>query len=176
MMYRWLPVGHNWTKCNLYTDKCPCCGCPDETFEHLLLCPHEALAAVRRTAYLAIQRDCRKIQIPLNFMTLFLKAIQIVLDHALPKFAYKCDKAIGAMESQQTIGMYHMIVGFLSDKWTDLLVHYNVDSPEAKIETLLNMLWNHICEPIWATHNNIKHSRDNASSLDISSKLRDELL
>ena len=54
MMYRWLPVGHNWYKCNLATDVCPCCGATDETFEHLLACKHDDLGNVRRTAYIKV--------------------------------------------------------------------------------------------------------------------------
>ena len=43
MLYGWLPVGHNWKRCNLTSDKCPCCGAPDETFEHVLTCKHKDL-------------------------------------------------------------------------------------------------------------------------------------
>ena len=28
VVFRWLPVGHNWYKCNLALDPCPGCGQP----------------------------------------------------------------------------------------------------------------------------------------------------
>ena len=63
--FRWLPVGHNWYKCNLGTDVCPCFGAKDETFEHLLLCKHEDLEEIQKAAYLTIQKTYDKEKIPL---------------------------------------------------------------------------------------------------------------
>jgi len=57
MMYRWLPVGHNWIKCNLKMEKCTCCGAKDEIFEHLLLCKHDDLNIIRKAAYNKIQKN-----------------------------------------------------------------------------------------------------------------------
>ena len=82
MMYRWLPVGHNWQKCNLKSDKCLCCGCPDETFEHILSYKNKELQQVRTDGYLAIQRDCDAEKVPSNFTRVFLRALRITLDQA----------------------------------------------------------------------------------------------
>ena len=35
MIYGWMPVGHNWVKCELASSRCPCCNAQDETFLHL---------------------------------------------------------------------------------------------------------------------------------------------
>ena len=44
-------------------------------------------------------------------MTLFLKAIRIILENNPPTFEYKQDKAQAARELQHTIEMYHMVAG-----------------------------------------------------------------
>ena len=54
MMYQWLPVGRNWTKFNIETDKCRCCGAKDEAFKHLLLCKHDDLKKPMKAAYIMI--------------------------------------------------------------------------------------------------------------------------
>ena len=76
MMYRWLPVGHNWKKCNLPSDKCPCCGDPDETFEHLLGCSNEQMESTRQQVYQQMQESMQKAEIPLYFTTAFLQVIK----------------------------------------------------------------------------------------------------
>ena len=50
MMYGWLPVGHNWQKCKLPSDKCLCCRMPDESFAHLLQCKHESLTTACKSS------------------------------------------------------------------------------------------------------------------------------
>ena len=76
MMYRWLPVGHNWIKCNLASDKCPCCSAPDETFEHLIGCKNDKMEEVRQTAYQTIQNTLTKKKIPLPFAMAFLATVK----------------------------------------------------------------------------------------------------
>jgi hypothetical protein len=41
LMTYWLPVGHNWRKHGADNNTCPCCGEPDETFHHLLICTND---------------------------------------------------------------------------------------------------------------------------------------
>ena len=79
MIYCWLPVDHNWYKCNLATNVCPCCGATDETFEHLLACKHDELKNVRRNAYIKIQKTCDKEKLPPQFTRVFLNIIRSVL-------------------------------------------------------------------------------------------------
>ena len=85
MLYGWLPVGHNWKKCNLVSDKCPCCGVPDETFEHVLTCKHKDLVMTRAIAYTSIQTKCDELKIPKIFTTTLLTLFKVTLeDHEFP--------------------------------------------------------------------------------------------
>ena len=79
-MFHWLLIGHNWYKCNLGTDMCPCCGANDKIlFEHLLSFKHDYLEEVWTAAYLTIQKTCDKVKIPKQFTRLFLNIIWLVL-------------------------------------------------------------------------------------------------
>ena len=74
-MYQWIPVGHNWTKYNLDTDKFPCCNANDKTYEHLSQCQHEDLKEVCRVAFITIQKSCNDTKFPLHFTCAFLQVI-----------------------------------------------------------------------------------------------------
>ena len=54
IMYQWLPVGHNWYKCNLVTDVCLCYGVTDESFKHL---PHVNTTTLKTYDELHISRS-----------------------------------------------------------------------------------------------------------------------
>ena len=82
MMYGWMPVGHNWQKCKLKSNKCPCCGEPDEIFEHLLGCKNENMAQARREAYTPMQNECTQLGLPLHFTVTFIKALKVTLEKA----------------------------------------------------------------------------------------------
>lgn len=47
LMYDCLPVGHNWRQHGAESYQCPCCGEPNETFNHLVHCCEEGLYVVR---------------------------------------------------------------------------------------------------------------------------------
>ena len=106
MMYCWLPVGHNWQKCNLKSDKCPCCECPEETFEHILSCKNEELQQVRTDGFLAIQRDYDAEKVPSNFMRVFLRALRITLDQASFPRNETVQSLQTALRTQEQIGFY----------------------------------------------------------------------
>ena len=42
-----MPVGHNWQKCKLKFNKCPCCDKPDKIFNHLLGCKNKKMTQAR---------------------------------------------------------------------------------------------------------------------------------
>ena len=43
MLFGWMPVGHNWRKCSLRSNRCPCCNTEDETFMHLFECKNKQM-------------------------------------------------------------------------------------------------------------------------------------
>ena len=155
-----LRVGHNWKTCNLTSDKCPCCGAPDETFAHLLQCTHEDLVTTRAIAYTSIQRDCDELKIPKTFTTTFLSLLKVPLEgHEFPS-SFPTAELETAANSQRTIGMYNMAIGLLTAKWTTALGTLGMKHPKSAMAQVLSMTWDHICEALWKARNQIKHSPD----------------
>ena len=76
IMYGWIPVGHNWQKCKLKSNKCPCYGNPDETSEHLLGCNNDKMAQAHREAYTSVQNECTHFEVPLHFTATLPKVIK----------------------------------------------------------------------------------------------------
>ena len=122
MMFSWLPVEHNWYKCNLTTDVCPCCGANDKTFEHLLSCKYEDLENIQQAAYIKIQQTCDKVKLPLQFTGVFLIIIRSILGTAdEPIFNDLSAPMVPAILVQKNIGYYNMVVGFMATEWTVIL-------------------------------------------------------
>ena len=84
MMYGRIRVGHNWQKSKLKSNKCLCCGNPDETCEPLLGCKNEKMAQSRREAYTLMQNECTQLKLPLNFTATVIKALKVTLERAEP--------------------------------------------------------------------------------------------
>ena len=118
MMFRWMSVGHNWNKYNLPSNKCPCCGANDETFEHLLQCPHEDLVLVRKMVYKTFHEKCKIKEVSPYFVTILLTAIKVVLDGDGEPTIESSKALKSALEAQMKIGLYNMVVGFVADEWT----------------------------------------------------------
>jgi len=175
MMYRWLPVGHNWQKCKLPSDKCPCCGAKDETFEHLLSCEHKDLVSIRADGCRKIRLDCEALELPLHFTSTLLSVINSVFGNGDVPITFKTESLRKAVESQQKVGLYNMVVGFVSTGWTDALRDMKVEHPETMMEQVLAMLWDHICENVWNTRNGILHSNKSMVTQDEMTSLEDQL-
>ena len=112
MMFGWLTVGHNRHKCKLQSDRCPCCGAQDETFKYLLQCKHESLQNARACAYVALKTAFNKLNLPPYFTTIIISMMKITLENADPPKVDEMSPMSTAIESQQEIGFYNMILGF----------------------------------------------------------------
>jgi len=77
---------------------------------------------------------------------------------------------------QTRLSFYNMVVGFMSNEWKALMKQCEVEHPQGKMAQILTILWDHICEPIWATRNEIWHSKSNHVSQDELQQLSDKLL
>jgi hypothetical protein len=106
---------------------------------------------------------------------MFLHIIRITLSGAKPPTNIQNEDLHRAVQSQQKIGFYNMVVGFISHDWTKALKAFGTEHPKTKMEFLLSKLWDDICEPIWAARNNILHNKKNHVSKDEMIQLRDKL-
>ena len=175
MLYGWLPVGHNWLKCNLTSDKCPCCGAPDETFAHLLQCKHNDLKLARYEAYTTIENKSRELKIPKLFTTTFISLLKVTLEGIPFPSSFPSPELESASRSQRTIGMYNMVIGFFSKEWTTTLQSMGLEHPKTIMAQLLSMTWDHICEALWKTRNQIKHSPESHVATDEMTDLQSRL-
>ena len=168
MMYGWLPVGHNWQKCNLPPHKCPCFGADNETFEHLMKCKNDSLRAVRASAVTIIRLNCKKLKLPLNFTSNFLHIIRMTLDDWKPPQVDEIPSELlgQAIRDQSHLGPYRLIIGFMSNSWTDALDGFGVKQPQSMMEQLLAIIWDELCEKIWDTRHEILHSSQSMTILD----------
>ena len=81
MMYRWMPVDHNWIKCSLTSDRCPCCGTPDETFDHILSCEGWQMTAARKECCKTFLDGCKTNKIPPILVSTFLDTLKIIMEN-----------------------------------------------------------------------------------------------
>ena len=100
MIYELKPVGDNWQKYKLRSNRCPCCGSPDETVEHLLGYKNNKLEYARREASFSIQNECVQLEIPLYFTATLLKAIKVTLEGTTPPTIAEHDPLSRAVMAQ----------------------------------------------------------------------------
>ena len=110
-MEGWIPVGHNWQTCKLKSNKCPYCGKPDKTFEHLLGCKNEKMAQARREAYTLMHNEYTQLKLPLHYTATVIKALKATLDRAEPPTTTEAGPFQEAIAAQATIGYYSMTIG-----------------------------------------------------------------
>ena len=67
-----------------------------------------------------------------------------------------------ATRQQQEIGAHPMLRGFLAKEWKTAIEAMGVSHPEQRMNTLQQMIWDTIMDPLWQERNNIKHWKDNA--------------
>ena len=174
MIYRWMPVGHNWQKCKLESDRCPCCGRNDETFEHLLKCDNPNMIETRSNAFALIRLEMVKEEFPSNFIDVFMNALSMIPMESKKK-PIRAESLEEAWLAQEEIGFYHMNVGLLSRKWTDALDDFSIMQPESKMELVLTLVWDLLCETMWKQRNDIRHSKENEAKGNNEDKLKDQL-
>ena len=104
--------------------------------------------------------------IPVLFMTNVIAVIRHVTDGVPIPSSFPHDSIEHAVLKQADIGYYHFVVGFLSNEWTAALDELKVDQPKRKMEKILTVLWDSLCEEVWMIRNGIRHSKENHVSSD----------
>ena len=175
-MYGWLPVGHNTAKRGAESDVCPCCGAPDETLEHLFICPNEQMKKCIRNGIRQASRLCGDNKIPNKISAAFFDIMiaYTTNQHPTPKPTMSQDTH-RAFQAQQQIGFHLFSRGFIAKEWTTAMKSTKTKYPQWKVETMLSALWDCIFEPMWQCRNNILHNQANhratAEDNELSKKL-----
>ena len=174
MMNKWLPVGHNWRHHGADNDKCPGCGTPDETFAHLFQCPNTKLRVVCQEAMEHISKAGASLKIPVSIMWLLLR----ILKHEckLEENTPPPDRNLRDIwEAQKEIGFQNFITGWISRSWQRGLRYYESKDPGGQAAQILTLIWDGLCEPIWACRNDIHSNNANPKEVFEMDNLRDKL-
>jgi len=151
------------------------CGVQDETFEHLLACPHPDMNTERQDSIHRLQEDFKKLKLPPAFSLAFIRALKVTLYNS-PIPTSNIPSITAAYAAQERIGYYNMAVGLLANEWTEVLAIMNVEQPQSRMEDVLSSLWDNMCEQMWKTRCNIKHSPNNKATPHELQQLQDKLL
>jgi hypothetical protein len=175
LLHNWLPVGHNWKRyADMDTDKCPCCGMPDETFHHLLECPNELMVQLRTEQLSIVKKTALEQGLPPTVMHHVLN----ILKNACNEGNYNLPTQLSikrAWEGQERIGFKNMAIGWMCNEWTKAFQVAGSEDPEGCSVQLLTLIWQGLCEPIWTLRNDILHRNPNPRVLTEMKSLADQL-
>ena len=175
MLVGWLPVGHNWRHHGATTDKCPCCGRRDETFDHLFRCESSTLVALRRELLKDMSRVASAERLPPEVITLaiFILRSSQTSEYSTPNLQPVMDQV---WRSQQRIGLNHFITGYVSREWGKAMAKFGSKDPTGDVAKLITIMWDGWCEPIWNTRNNVLKKQPNPAQLTEVKRVKDRIL
>lgn len=174
LMISWLPVGHNWKKHGADNNKCPCCGTPDETFNHLLQCAHTQMRTTIQEAIQHIEKVCSQLRLPSQVTWLALRIIK--QECAVEDLPTPTDPMLQKIwEAQKEIGFNNFMLGWFSKAWRAGMNHFGSKDPKGHTSQLLTLLWDGLCEPIWLRRNDIRSNTPNPKDLLEMSNLYEKL-
>lgn len=178
MMFRWLPVGHNWRHHGALHSHCPCCKCDDETFSHLPRCPHKLLRRTRSVAYEAFLRLGLEHKIPEIILLAFIGLLKEFSTDSTHVYIVPpgYPEVHEAVTDQRAIGLENMSVGFLATSWQNALSVEGAKIAARDIVLVLQTLWSTLCDPVWTVRNHILHKCQNFVSDADHSELLNRLV
>ena len=174
MMNRWMPVGHNWRHHNADTDRCPCCGQSDETFDHLFRCSNVELRNLRRVQLSHISKVASELKIPPAISTLILFLLRGLQNPEMPEPTLP-PILKKVWDQQSKIGLTNFALGWPSREWANAAKVYGSKDPVGDIANVLTLIWDGWCEPIWETRNNILKRKPNPAAISELNKIRNRL-
>jgi len=129
------------------------------------------MKVARQSVYLNIQMDFTTAKLPLSFTKAFIKCIRIAVEgeDLLPNF--ESDAVQDAIESQSKIGFDNFMVGFIANKWVDILTWVKTKHPHEIMEKILSILWESMCESMWKARNDVQHSKLSCTNQDELSQM-----
>ena len=68
-----------------------------------------------------------------------------------------------------------MVIGFMVEDWVTVLDELQVKAPQSKAELLLMLLWDELCESMWAMRDAINNSKDSHVEVNEMATMADRL-
>jgi hypothetical protein len=164
LMYDCLPVGHNWKQHGAESDQCPCCGEPNETFDHLVFCSEEGLYAARRECLEDMAAVASQQRIPESVSVVMFGIIRRLTEGSEPTIPPESSPALlRAWESQKRIGFRNLVKGWVSKDWSRAMKAYESKDPKGHVAQIITLIWDGFCEPIWEYRNKKLHRAKNSA-------------
>ena len=174
ILHGWLPVMHMHGHSTGST-QCPGCDHDDETFEHMLRCPHPDMRARRAVIEGNLQTTGRRLGAPKIFITAFGRYLSGALQ-GQQEVTPPTPLSQRIYTAQNQIGSHMFIRGFLTIHWMEALQHLRIQHPIRLMTKLTRFLWDDVITPLWTTRNNILHNQENFISEQTHSQLGDRML
>jgi hypothetical protein len=176
LMFGWLPAGHNCRHHGAESDQCPCCGDPDETFEHLLECQEVGLVALRQECLRDVAATAAKKNIPSQVYSVMLGIVKRIVDGREPTIpSESAPVLLRAWESQKRIGFSSFIRGWVSKEWARAMKAYESGDPQGQTAQMLTIIWDGLCEPVCTYRNNKLYHVENNTMTAMLRTLGDRL-
>ena len=132
-------------------------------------CREEIISVVRKKGV--------KSKLPRSVVRLFVDMITTVFQGSEPLDPSKYDgRQQKVIYSQQAIGYSLLPRGYLSVKWYNHLKFLKVPNPERRIDSLLQIIWEDIFDPLWGQRNSILHEEKNKYNVAEDKILSDKLI
>jgi hypothetical protein len=177
IMHGWLPIMHNQGKWGTHITQCPGCTCRDETFAHMIQCPHRLMREKRTEILRDVLIQCQKRRIPKRVAQAIREIIGKLFtgesNFASPTHTPSIARAV---QAQETIGMLKLLQGFPAIEWRQAMVSEGTrEHIPRHMRWILGILLNHVIEPLWTTRNHILHKTPNRYNEDDNGKLGERL-
>ena len=160
ILHGWLPVMHMLAHMS-GNKQCPGCPHPDETFEHLVHCPHPLLHAKREEIVVALCKKGLKLRVPMVLLE-FLASTILGSGHTHDADGLSLLQC--ALDAQARIGLMMTLRGFLATGWTSYLRSCGLSYPTRTMAWILRFLWLECADALWRTRNDILHRQQNEHS------------
>ena len=172
ILHGWLPVMHMLAHMSGNT-QCPGCPHPDETFEHLVHCPHPLLQAKREEIIAALRKKGLKLRAPRALLDFLVSTILGSGSHINDDDG--TSPLHRALASQKRIGLLMTLRGFLATEWTTYLRSCGLSYPSRTMAWILRFLWFDSFDALWRIRNDILHRQQNDYSNLEDSRLQERL-
>ena len=109
-MFDWINNGHQRDKMS-QEKSCTCCGCEEETLEHIFACAKLQMKKVREECFEMTEKKLRSIQCPIEVEGTFIETLQCIFKGKDKKLRINpCQQVSEAIEDQKRMGLNLMFI------------------------------------------------------------------
>ena len=174
IMHGWLPtMNKNFTS---KVDQCPGCVCPNETTNHVLVCPNVRMVDKREEIVEALRKKGLGKSVPRSVEKGLLELIIPHLRGTYTISKFHAQVIRDAIRDQKRVGAKMLLRGFIVKGWHRACKDAGVSHPERAISSVLTYIWDNIFDVLWKVRNDLLHHQKNKVDEAESAKLAESLV